>query len=49
MIPTPHAPLCSRKFADILAKTTWGDKTKRYFLSREEEYVGGLKAALGIW
>ncbi|GLI67460.1 hypothetical protein VaNZ11_011657 [Volvox africanus] len=38
-----------QRFAEILAKTAWGDKSKRYFLSREEEYVGGLRAALGIW
>ncbi|KAG2488798.1 hypothetical protein HYH03_012598 [Edaphochlamys debaryana] len=37
------------RFADILDKTEWGNKANRYFLSREEEYVGGLKAALGIW
>ncbi|KXZ49049.1 hypothetical protein GPECTOR_23g135 [Gonium pectorale] len=37
------------RFAEILAKTTWGDKSRRYFLTREEEYVGGLRAALGIW
>lgn len=40
---------CSRKFAEVLAQTSWGDKTRRYFLSREEEYVGALRAALGIW
>ena len=27
----------------------WGDKSRRPFLSREQEYVGALKAALGIW
>lgn len=41
--------VCSHRFADVLAKTSWGDKSRRHFLSREEEYVGGLKAALGIW
>ncbi|GLC45233.1 hypothetical protein PLESTB_000722200 [Pleodorina starrii] len=38
-----------QRFAEILAKTSWGDKSRRYFLGREEEYVGGLRAALGIW
>ncbi|KAK9847424.1 hypothetical protein WJX84_002360 [Apatococcus fuscideae] len=32
-----------------LEKTTWGDKSQRYFLTREQEYVEGLKAAMGIW
>jgi acyl-CoA oxidase len=32
-----------------LAATPWGDKSRRHFLSREEEYVGGLRAALAIW
>ena len=27
----------------------WGDKSSRPFLSREQEYVAALKAALGIW
>lgn len=27
----------------------WGDKTQRYFLTREGEYVGGLQSAVGIW
>ncbi|EFJ46884.1 hypothetical protein VOLCADRAFT_92640 [Volvox carteri f. nagariensis] len=38
-----------QRFAEILSKTPWGDKSRRYFLGREEEYVGGLRAALGIW
>ena len=41
---------CRRvRFAEEVSKTSWGDKSRRYFLEREEEYVGGLKAALGIW
>lgn len=32
-----------------LAKIPWADKSRRHFLSREEEYVGALRAALGIW
>lgn len=37
------------EIARMLASTPWGDKSRRHFLSREEEYVGGLEAALGIW
>ncbi|KAI8467455.1 MAG: acyl-CoA dehydrogenase/oxidase C-terminal [Monoraphidium minutum] len=37
------------ELARQVAQTTWGDKSNRHFLSREEEYVGGLRAALGIW
>ena len=33
----------------MLATKPWGDKTRRYFLTRPEEYREGLKAALGIW
>ncbi|GFR44234.1 hypothetical protein Agub_g5369 [Astrephomene gubernaculifera] len=36
-------------FAELLASTPWGDKSRRYFLDREEEYVGALRAAFGIW
>ena len=37
------------ELAQVLAESDWGDKSKRYFLSREEEHVGGLKAATAIW
>lgn len=37
------------KFADFLAKQPWGDKSNQYFYTREEEYVHGLRCALGIW
>lgn len=33
----------------LLASQPWSDKTHRYFLTREQEYVGGLQAAVGIW
>ena len=48
---TVHKNLCSfrAELAQALAETDWGDKSKRYFLSREEEHVGGLKAATAIW
>lgn len=41
--------VCRAELAQALAETDWGDKSKRYFLSREEEHVGGLKAATAIW
>eukprot|EP00878_Enallax_costatus_P005125 GHUV01005387.1.p1 GENE.GHUV01005387.1~~GHUV01005387.1.p1 ORF type:complete len:651 (+),score=176.60 GHUV01005387.1:188-2140(+) len=37
------------QFAAVLAKTPWGNKTNQYFYTREEEYVHGLRCALGIW
>lgn len=27
----------------------WGDKSKRPFMSRKQEYTSALEAALGIW
>jgi acyl-CoA oxidase len=39
----------SAELAGILKETEWGDKSRRYYLTRTEEYVEGLKAALGIW
>ncbi len=41
--------LIRAQLAQMLAETEWGDKSKRYFLNREEEHVGGLKAATAIW
>ncbi len=40
---------CRGEFAKMLAATPWGDKSRRHFLTREEEYVGALQASLGIW
>lgn len=37
------------KFAEFLAQQPWGDKSNQYFNTREEEYVHGLRCALGIW
>lgn len=37
------------ELARVLERTPWADKSTRHFQSREEEYVGGLRAALGIW
>lgn len=37
------------ELAKMLASEPWGDKANRYFLTREQEYVGGLQAAIGIW
>jgi hypothetical protein len=33
----------------LLQSQPWGDKTHRYFLTREQEYVAGLKAMVGMW
>lgn len=35
--------------AKVLAAQPWGDKSQRYFLTREQEYVQGLEASVGIW
>ena len=32
-----------------MSETSWGDKSRRHFLNREEEYVHALQGALGIW
>lgn len=40
---------CRAKFAEFLSKQPWGDKSNQYFYTREEEYVHGLRCALGIW
>jgi acyl-CoA oxidase len=37
------------RLANLLAAQPWGDKAGRYFLSREEEYVGALRAYVGIF
>ncbi|GAB4820390.1 hypothetical protein N2152v2_007436 [Parachlorella kessleri] len=37
------------RLAKLLEQQTWGDKTNRYFLTRNEEYTDSLKAAVGIW
>lgn len=41
--------LCRAELARALAETEWGDKSRRYFLNREEEHVQGLQAATAIW
>ncbi len=47
---TQYSRLCRRReLAAFLATQPWGDKRRRYFLSRTEEYVGALRASLGIW
>lgn len=40
---------CRQRLARELEQLPWSRKDKRYFLSREEEYVGGLRAATQIW
>jgi acyl-CoA oxidase len=37
------------RLAKLLEKQPWGDKSNRYFLTRNEEYTESLKAAVGIW
>ena len=49
MIKWAPFPSGRKEFAKLLASQEWGSKTKRYALSREEEYVGALRGALGIW
>jgi hypothetical protein len=48
-IHNTHGCCHRRELAELLATKPWGDKTRRYFLTRPEEYREGLKAALGIW
>lgn len=45
----PALPLDSEELVQLLSSQPWSDKTHRYFLTREQEYVGGLQAAVGIW
>jgi hypothetical protein len=40
---------CRAQFAEVLATTPWASKANQYFYTREEEYVHGLRCALGIW
>ena len=44
-----HTQKYRASLAAHLESQPWGDKSQRPFLSREEEYVGALRAALGIW
>ncbi len=43
------APYYRQRLSNKLQTLDWGRKDGRYFLTREEEYVGGLRAAFGIW
>ena len=45
----PALSSCRAQFADFLSKQPWADKSRQYFYTREEEYVHGLRCALGIW
>jgi Acyl-CoA dehydrogenase, middle domain/Acyl-coenzyme A oxidase N-terminal len=50
----PHAshlhPTRRQRFARQLERQSWSkDKGLRFFMGREEEYVGGLRAATEIW
>ncbi|BDA40509.1 Peroxisomal acyl-coenzyme A oxidase 1 [Coccomyxa sp. Obi] len=37
------------ELADLLHQQEWGNKSRRYYLNRQELYEDALKAALGIW
>jgi acyl-CoA oxidase len=37
------------RLTKLLLSQPWGDKSSRYFLTRDQEYVQGLQAAVGIW
>ena len=41
--------LCRDKLVKLLQAQPWGDKSRRYFYSRTEEYVTALQAAIGLW
>lgn len=41
--------MCRQKFAAELEQLPWAKKDKRFFLNREEEYVGGLRVATQVW
>lgn len=38
-----------KKLIEIMSRKPWGDKSGRYSMTREEEYVAGLRGAIGIW
>ena len=38
-----------KELIDLLTTEPWGDKSRRNFLDRREEYVAGLRGAVGIW
>lgn len=40
---------CRQRFAAELEQLPWARKDNRYFMTREEEYVGGLRVATEIW
>ncbi len=41
--------MCRAQLIEALKQTSWGNKDRRHFISREEEYVGALRASFGIW
>lgn len=53
-VPPSTAHACAataprHQFAEAMSKSSWGDKSRRYFLSHEEEYVEALRGILGVW
>lgn len=45
----PFLSVRRAELVKLLAAQPWGDKSGRYFMSREQEYTDGLRAAVGIW
>ncbi|KAK2077143.1 hypothetical protein QBZ16_004777 [Prototheca wickerhamii] len=39
----------NKRAVELLQELPFGDKTRRYMLTRPEEYVGGLEAGVAIW
>nr|AWK67839.1 ACOX [Dunaliella tertiolecta] len=37
------------QLVEALKRTSWGNKERRHFMTREEEYVEALRASFGIW
>lgn len=49
--PTPGNachPICRAELVELLSSQPWGDKSQRYFLNREQEYIGGLQVGAGV-
>lgn len=44
-VSVPHRA----ELVQYLQEQPWGDKSRRYFLTRNEEYVGGLEAITNVW
>lgn len=38
-----------KELIQMMTREAWGEKTGRYYLNREEEYVAGLRGGVGMW